>query len=497
MENKDFNQQILDRKTKLENLKELHINPYPYDFRRTHLTNEIIEQIDDLLTPDKELTKADILIVRIAGRLKSLRGHGKTSFANLEDNAGTIQIYIRKDQISEENFKIFKNIEVGDFIGVEGPVMRTRTGEVTILVKDLRLLSKSLRPLPEKFHGLRDIELRSRQRYVDLIMNEDSKRIFRMRSNIISLIRKFLDERAFMEVETPILQHIYGGAAARPFTTHHNTLDMKLYLRISLELPLKRLIVGGFERVYELSRVFRNEGIDKEHNPEFTLLELYQAYTDFYGMMELTETLISFLVKELYNTYKITYQEEEIDFTPSWQRLSMLDAIKKYAGLDLADKTRDELVKICKDLEIEIDESMGQGKLIEWIFSKKVEHQLIQPTFIIEHPLEISPLAKIHRNKENVVERFELFIAGKELGNAFSELNDPIEQRKRFEMQAELRQKGDEEAQPLDEDFITALEYGMPPTGGLGIGIDRLIMLLTDTINIRDVILFPLMRPKQ
>ncbi|MGB9595178.1 MAG: lysine--tRNA ligase, partial [Candidatus Poribacteria bacterium] len=414
-----------------------------------------------------------------------------------QDSTGTIQIYIRKDRIGEQVFdEIYKRLDLGDIIGIEGWIFKTRTGELTVFVEKLTLLTKSLHPLPEKWHGLKDKEVRYRQRYADLIVNPEVKQVFITRTKIIQLIRDFLNNRGFMEVETPVLQPIYGGASARPFITHHNALDIDLYLRIADELYLKRLIVGGIDRVYEISKDFRNEGMDRDHNPEFTMLELYQAYADYNDMMSIAETMISSIAKELYGTTIIKYQGENIDLTPPWRRVSMLDAISAEIGIDTKNASTEKLIEIASEKDPEIPKTMLRGKVINFLFEEFVEPKLIQPTFITDHPVEVSPLAKKKRDDDSLAERFEIFIGRLELGNAFSELNDPMDQRERFLDQVKQREAGDEEAQVMDEDYIRALEYGMPPTGGLGIGIDRLVMLLTDMPSLRDVILFPQMRPE-
>jgi lysyl-tRNA synthetase class 2 len=435
--------------------------------------------------------------VSIAGRIMSRRDMGKANFIDIADGSGRIQAYIRIDDIGEEGFEAYRKWDIGDIIGLKGFVFRTRRGEISIHAKSMVLLSKSLLPLPEKWHGLKDQDLRYRQRYVDLIVNPQVKDAFVKRSQIISEIRNYLNSNSFLEVETPILQNMAGGANARPFITHHNSLDIELYLRISLELHLKRLIVGGFERVYEIGRVFRNEGMDTRHNPEFTLLELYQAYTDYNGMMDLTEDLIRTVAKKVLGKTIINYGDIEIDLEKPFARLSMAQAVKDACGVDFYTITDDDAARaLAKEHHIEFEVHHRKGDILNLFFEKYVEENLIQPTFIMNHPVEISPLAKRMPENPDYTERFELFILGREHANAFSELNDPIDQRGRFEAQALKKAKGDEEANDIDEDFITALEYGMPPTGGLGIGIDRLIMLLTDSPSIRDVLLFPTMKPE-
>ena len=437
--------------------------------------------------------------VSIAGRLMSKRGMGKVSFCDLQDKSGRIQLYARKDEMDEEEYERFKKYDIGDIVGVHGVVFRTQRGEMSVRVVKVTLLSKSLLPLPEKFHGLTNTELRYRQRYVDLIVNPEVKRNFIIRSKFIKHVRDFMDGRGFMEVETPVLNTISGGATARPFITHHNTLDIDMYMRIATELPLKRLIVGGMDRVYEIGRIFRNEGMDPKHNPEFTTIELYQAYADFNDMMDLFEDLLSSAAQNILGTYQVEWQGEKIDLTPGWPRLPMHEAVKQYCGIDFMAITSDEeAVAAAKSIGVELPETADKtwGNALYECFDQKVEEKLIQPTFITMHPVDVSPLAKRSPSDPRLTERFELFICHSEMGNAFSELNDPIDQRQRFQKQVELRDKGDEEAGMMDEDFLTALEYGMPPTGGLGIGIDRCVMLLTNSDSIREVILFPTMKPE-
>ena len=493
----EVHQLILQRREKLKKLREMGINPYPSKFDRTHTTSDVLTNYPAL----------EDQTVRVAGRIISRRHMGKAAFMHIQDMQGKIQIYLKKDQVGERLFEVYRLLDIGDIIGVEGQVFKTRTGEITILVSSFELLCKSLRPLPivkEKivdgkrivYDPFSDKELRYRQRYVDLIVNPDVRQVFIKRSRIISTMRQFLDERGYLEVETPILQPIYGGASARPFVTYHNALGMKFYLRIANELYLKRLIVGGFEGVYEFAKDFRNEGMDRFHNPEFTQMELYVAYRDYHWMMQFTEELLSFVAQEVMGTTRITFQGQEIDLTPPWRRLPLFEAIKEYTDRDLSEANEEQLRKAAEDLHLTVEEGWGAGKIIDEIFSEFVEPNLIQPTFIIDYPLEMSPLAKRHRENPRLVERFEPIIAGKEIGNAFSELNDPLDQRERFEQQMRLRELGDDEAQVLDEDFLRALEYGMPPTAGLGIGIDRFTMLLTDQPSIRDVLLFPAMRPE-
>ena len=436
--------------------------------------------------------------VSLAGRLMSKRGMGKVSFCDLQDKSGRIQLYARKDEMGEEEYNRFKKLDIGDIVGVKGVVFRTQRGEMSVRCEQVTLLSKSLLPLPEKFHGLTNTELRYRQRYVDLIVNPDVKRNFVVRSQFIKHVRDFMDGRGFMEVETPVLNTISGGATARPFITHHNTLDIDMYMRIATELPLKRLIVGGMDRVYEIGRIFRNEGMDPKHNPEFTTIELYQAYADFNDMMDLFEDLLTSAAQKILGTYQLQWQGEDIDLTPGWPRMPMHEAVKEYCGVDfMAISSDEEAVAAAKAIGVELPETADKtwGNALYECFDQRVEEKLIQPTFITMHPVDVSPLAKRSPKDPRLTERFELFICRSEMGNAFSELNDPIDQRQRFQKQVELRDKGDDEAGMMDEDFITALEYGLPPTGGLGIGIDRCVMMLTNSDSIREVILFPTMKP--
>lgn len=436
--------------------------------------------------------------VKVAGRLMSKRGMGKVSFCDLQDRDGRIQLYARQDEMDEEVYRKFKKFDIGDIVGVDGEVFRTQRGEMSVRAKEITLLSKSLLPLPEKFHGLTDKELRYRQRYVDLMVNPEVKNNFVIRSKFIKHMRNYLDDMGYIEVETPVLNTIAGGAAARPFVTHHNTLDIEMYMRIATELPLKRLIVGGMDRVYEVGRIFRNEGMDPKHNPEFTTVELYQAYTDFHGMMDIAEGLLSSAAKEILGTYQVEWMGQQIDLTPGWPRLTMIDAVKQYVGIDFGAISDDaEAVAAAKAKGVELADSAEKtwGNALYACFDQKVEEHLIQPTFITMYPVEVSPLTKRSPEDPRLTERFEFFICHSEMGNAYSELNDPIDQRERFVKQAEARDRGDDEAEMLDEDFLNALEYGMPPTGGMGIGIDRCVMMLTNSDTIRDVILFPTMKP--
>ena len=435
---------------------------------------------------------------KMAGRIMTRRIMGKASFAHLQDGDGKMQAYIKRDDVGEEVYADFKKWDIGDIVGVEGFAFRTKTGEVSIHATKITLLAKSLLPLPEKFHGLKDTDLRYRQRYVDLIMNPNVKRNFKVRSQFIKFMRNYLDDMGYIEVETPVLGTIVGGAAARPFITHHNTLNLPMYMRIATELPLKRLIVGGMDRVYEIGRIFRNEGMDPKHNPEFTSVELYQAYADFHDMMDIAEGIISGAAKEIHGTYEVEWLGEKIDLTPGWRRLTMVDAVKEYAGIDFGAITDDaEAVAAAAKIGVELSETADKtwGNALYACFDQRVEEKLIQPTFITMYPVEVSPLTKASPEDPRVTERFELFVCHSELANAYSELNDPIVQRERFMKQLELRDRGDDEAEMLDEDFLTAMEYGMPPTGGMGIGIDRAVMLLTNSDTIREVILFPTMKP--
>ena len=485
----DINQLMKVRREKLDKLKEEGKNPYEITkFNRTHTSKQIIDNYDELEGKD----------VTVAGRIMAKRIMGKASFCHIQDSEGKIQSYVSINDLGEESYKAFKEDDIGDIIGITGFVFKTRTGEISIHAKEVTLLSKSLRPLPEKFHGLKDTDLRYRQRYVDLIVNPEVKETFILRSKIISNIRKILEEKGYLEVETPILNTISGGATARPFITHHNTLDIDMYLRIALELNLKRLIVGGYDKVFEIGRVFRNEGMDIRHNPEFTMLELYAAFEDYNDMMNITEELFSRTAKEVLGTTKITYGEQEIDLAPGWKRISMIDSIKEVTGIDFNEiKTDEEAVELAKERKIIIPDTTKEtrGDVISLFFDEYVEKTLIQPTFIYDYPVEISPLAKRSVKDNRLTERFEVFIGGREYGNAFSELNDPIDQYERFKKQVEARNAGDEEAGMMDEDYIQALEIGLPPTGGLGIGIDRFVMLLTNEASIRDVLFFPTMKP--
>jgi lysyl-tRNA synthetase class 2 len=492
MNQEELNDQLKVRREKLHTLREKGLDPFGKRFERTHQTEEIIAAYNDL---DKEELEGKEISVTIAGRIMTKRGKGKAGFAHIQDLSGQIQIYVRKDAIGEEAYEIFTSADLGDIIGVTGVVFKTQVGELSIKVKSFELLTKSLRPLPDKFHGLKDIEQRYRQRYVDLIMNPESKKTFITRSKIIQAMRRYLDDQGYLEVETPTMHSIPGGASARPFITHHNALDMPLYMRIAIELHLKRLIVGGLEKVYEIGRVFRNEGVSTRHNPEFTMIELYEAYADYQDIMSLTENVIAHIAKEVLGSTTVQYGEYEVNLEPKWTRLHMVDAIKEYTGADFwKEMSVEEARNLAKEHNVEINEHMQYGHIVNEFFEQKVEEKLIQPTFIYGHPVEISPLAKKNDDDPRFTDRFELFIVAREHANAFTELNDPIDQKERFEGQLKEREQGNDEAHMMDEDFIEALEYGMPPTGGLGIGIDRLVMLLTNSPSIRDVLLFPQMR---
>lgn len=490
----DLNDLLLLRRQKLEKLEELGFDPFGHSFAQTIRAEELLEEYEQY---DREKLQELNVAVRIAGRIMTKRIQGKAGFAHIQDGSKRIQLYIRADQVSENEFAAFELLDLGDIIGVAGTVFKTNQGELSVRVGELLVLAKSLHPLPDKYHGLKDVELRYRERYVDLIVNPEVKETFILRSKIISAFREYLDGRDYLEVETPTLHSIAGGATARPFHTHHNTLDMELYLRIALELHLKRLIVGGIDRVYEIGRVFRNEGISTKHNPEFTMLELYEAYADLDTMMDITEGSLSYVAQKVLGTTTIDYQGVEINLAPKWERISMVDAIQKYRGVDLLSvTTNEEAHKLAKEHGLKVEPHMSYGHIVNEFFEEFVEEKLIQPTFIYGHPIEVSPLAKKNEQDPRFTERFEFFIVGREHGNAFSELNDPIEQRERFEAQLKEKELGNDEAHEMDEDFIHALEIGMPPTGGLGIGIDRVVMLLTNQASIRDVLLFPLMRDR-
>lgn len=488
----EMNDQMRVRREKMEAIREEGVDPFGKRFERTANSQELHEKYDN--NTKEELHEME-LTASVAGRMMTKRGKGKAGFAHLQDREGQIQIYVRKDEVGDENYEIFKRADLGDFFGVTGEVMKTNTGEVSIKAQKLTLLTKSLRPLPEKYHGLTNVEQRYRQRYLDLISNRESFERFMKRSQIISQIRRYLDGLGYIEVETPVLHNEAGGATARPFITHHNALDIDLYLRIALELHLKRLIVGGMEKVYEIGRVFRNEGIDTTHNPEFTMMEVYTAYTDYQDIMNLTEGIIRDAAKNVLGETTITYDSAEIDLGSEFKRIHMVDAVKEQTGVDFwKSLSIEEARAAAKEHNVEINENMEVGHILNEFFETFVEDTLEQPTFVYGHPVEVSPLAKKNDEDPRFTDRFELFIVGREFANAFTELNDPIDQRARFEAQEKEKEQGNDEAHGVDEDFLEALEYGMPPTGGLGIGIDRLVMLLTDVQSIRDVLLFPTMR---
>jgi lysyl-tRNA synthetase class 2 len=485
----ELNEVLKVRRLKLQELQQSQKDPFKIiKYNVTHNSKIIIGNFESM----------DGMRVSVAGRIMSKRGMGKASFCDLQDREGKIQLYVKIDDVGAEAYEDFKKFDIGDIVGVEGTVFKTHKGEISIKTDKIILLAKSLRPLPEKWHGLKDVDLRYRQRYVDLIINPDVKKTFVIRSRIIKAIRRFLDERGFLEVDTPILNTIQGGANAKPFITHHNTLDMDLFLRIAPELYLKRLIVGGLEKVYEMGRMFRNEGMSIKHNPEFTMMEVYEAYNDYKGMMEFTENLISTVAKEVLGTTKVMYQGQEIDLTAPWCRMTMREAVLKYSGVDfdLID-TDEEARAAARAKNLHVDDKLTKGEVMNLMFEETAEEHLIQPTFIMDYPVEISPLTKRKPDRPELTERFELFITGREMANAYSELNDPIDQKERFLQQVSKRESGDDEASMMDDDYINALEYGMPPTGGLGIGVDRLIMLLTDSYSIRDILLFPTMKPRE
>lgn len=488
----ELNDQLLVRRQKMTAIQENGQDPFGSRFERTHLSTEVREQFAD---QTKEQLEEHLQEVIIAGRIMTKRGKGKAGFAHIQDLGGQIQIYVRQDHVGEEAYELFKQADLGDIVGIRGNVFRTQVGELSVKAEEFTFLTKALRPMPEKFHGLQDVEQRYRQRYLDLMTNEDSKKTFIARSKIIRSIRNYLDNAGYLEVETPMLHTIAGGAAARPFITHHNALDMELYMRIAIELHLKRLIVGGLEKVYEIGRVFRNEGISTRHNPEFTMIELYEAYADYKDIMSLTENLIAHVAQEVLGTTTVQYGEDEINLAVGWKRVHMVDAVKEMTGVDFwQPMTVEEAQALAKEHGVEVKEAHEVGHIINEFFEQKVEETLVQPTFIYGHPVEISPLAKKNPEDERFTDRFELFIVRREHANAFTELNDPIDQRERFEAQMAEKAAGNDEAHEMDNDFIEALEFGMPPTGGLGIGIDRLIMLLTNSPSIRDVLLFPTMR---
>lgn len=491
----ELNDQLQVRRDKMDEMRTLGIDPFGQRFNRTHLSTEVVEQYNEFSKEDLEAKSEK---VTIAGRIMTKRGKGKAGFAHLQDLGGQIQIYVRQDAIGEEAYGLFNKADLGDIIGITGTVFKTKVGELSVKATEFTPLSKSLRPLPEKFHGLTDIEERYRRRYVDLIMNEESRKTFITRTKILTEMRRYLDDLGYLEVETPILHTTLGGAAAKPFNTHHNALDMPLYMRIATELHLKRLIVGGLEKVYEIGRIFRNEGISVRHNPEFTSIELYEAYGDMETMMDLTENLIAHLAEKVLGTTDVTYGDKDLHLGVGWKRWHMVDAIKEVTGVDFwQPMTLDEAKAIAKERKVEVPKHFtGVGHIINEFFETFVEEKIVQPTFIFGHPVEVSPLAKKNAEDGRFTDRFELFIDAREYANAFTELNDPIDQKERFEAQLAEKELGNDEATEMDIDFIEALEYGMAPTGGLGIGIDRLVMLLTNSPSIRDVLLFPTMRKK-
>lgn len=480
------------RRDKLDSLRALGVDPFGSRFERSNTAKELLDTYAEYDKPQLEEMK---VTVSLAGRIMQKRGMGKASFAHIQDLTGRVQVYVRKDTVDEHKFAAFELLDIGDIVGVRGIVFKTNTGEVSVKVQELEVLTKSLHPLPDKHHGLKDVELRYRQRYIDLIVNPDVQQTFIARSKIIQSMRRYLDSLGYLEVETPTLHSIAGGAAARPFETHHNALDMQLYMRIAIELHLKRLIVGGLEKVYEIGRVYRNEGISTRHNPEFTMIELYEAYADYKDIMALTENMIAHIAQEVLGTTKVMYQGVEVDLTPQWRRVSMVDLVKEVTGVDFSLEMSDEEAHaIAKEHKVPVEPHMTFGHILNAFFETFCEDTLIQPTFVTGHPVAISPLAKKNEADPRFTDRFELFIVAREHANAFTELNDPIDQRQRFEDQLSEREQGNDEAHDMDDDFIRALEYGLPPTGGLGIGVDRLVMLLTDAASIRDVLLFPHMR---
>ena len=484
---KDLNKLMRQKIEKMEDFRERGIKTFDEKYEVDTYAEEIKENFEEF----------EGETVQMAGRLMALRTHGKASFADIQDMSGKMQLYVKVDLVGEDRYELFTELDIGDIIGFTGEVFKTNRGQISVKVKSFKLLTKSIRPLPEKFHGLKDKDIRYRQRYLDLIVNPDVKETFVIRSKIIKEMRRYLEDKGFLEVETPMMHPIAGGATARPFVTHHNTLDMDLYLRIAPELYLKKLIVGGFEKVFEINRNFRNEGMSYKHNPEFTTMELYQSQADYHDMMELTEDLVIYLAEEVLGTQTLEYEETELDFTAPWDRITMVEAVEKYAGVDFTEfDTAEEAYEAAASVGVKPEEGLSYGEVLNEVFEIRVEDKLIQPTFIMDYPIEVSPLAQKIEDDPRFTYRFEAFVYGREIANAFSELNDPEEQKRRFEKQVEMREAGDEEAQMMDYDFIRALEYGMPPTGGLGIGIDRLIMLLTDSSSIRDVILFPTMRPE-
>ncbi|MBI5835798.1 MAG: lysine--tRNA ligase [Candidatus Eisenbacteria bacterium] len=485
-----LNEVLRSRHEKLERLKALGVEPYPYRYEPTHHAEDILSGAAQFEAHPEE-------VVRVAGRLVAHRGHGKAGFGHVLDETGRIQVYARQDILGEDGYLLWKELDLGDFLGVEGPVFRTKTGEITVQARQLTFLAKSMRPLPEKFHGLKDVEVRSRQRYVDLVANPEVRAVFRSRSRIVSSMRRFLEGRRFLEVETPILQPIYGGAFARPFVTRHNALDMELYMRISFELYLKRLLVGGFERVFEIGRDFRNEGVDRSHNPEFTQMEAYQAYADYHDMMDLTEAMVAAIATEVFGGTQLPYGGDTLSWAAPWPRLRLFELLRDHAGADLSGGDARAALDACRRNGITPGADWDYGRAVDELFSERVQPRLVQPCFVLDYPRDLSPLAKEKRGAPHLVERFEAFAGGMELANSFSEQNSPLAQQQAFRRQAELREAGNLEAQPEDRDFLRALEYGMPPAGGLGVGVDRLCMLLTDQHTIREVLLFPHLRPER
>ena len=492
----ELNDQLAVRREKMQQLRDQGMDPFGKRFDRLAYTEELLERWDQF-SKEELADKKDESVTAIAGRIMTKRGKGKAGFAHIQDITGQIQIYVRKDQIGDEAFEVWNQADLGDFVGVKGPMFKTNTGELSVKPKEFTLLTKALRPLPDKYHGLKDVEERYRKRYLDLITSQESRETFINRSKIIKEMRNYLDGVGFLEVETPMMHSIAGGAQARPFITHHNALDRDLYMRIALELHLKRLVIGGIEKVYEIGRVFRNEGVSTRHNPEFTMMELYEAYADYKDIMTLTEEMIAFIAEKVNGTMKVTYDGEEIDLTPKWKRVHMVDIVNEYTGVNFYDiETVEEARAAAKEHNVEIGDNMLYGHILNEFFEQKVEEELVQPTFVYGHPVEISPLAKKNDEDPRFTDRFELFIVRREHANAFTELNDPIDQRERFEAQVAERDAGNDEAHEMDEDYLEAMEYGLPPTGGLGIGIDRLVMLLTDSASIRDILLFPSMRDR-
>ncbi len=481
-----------EKRAKLRTLKEKGIDPFPHSYKRDAMIKDIRSKYESAIEAG-EKREGDVF--RIAGRLMTKRPMGKAAFFNIQDQSGTIQCYLKKAELDEVGLTSFENIDIGDFIGIEGFVFKSKKGELSLHTQKFEILCKTLEPLPEKYHGVQDVEIKYRHRHLDLIMDPKSRKVFETRSKIIAEIRNFLNERGFLEVETPVLQPLYGGAAAYPFSTHHRALDMKLYLKISPELYLKRLIVGGFEKVYEVGKNFRNEGIDRSHNPEFTMLEWYEAYTDYNDQMKQFEELVAHLARQVTGDTKVNYQGQEIDFAPPWRRLSVYDGVREYAGIDPEKASADELFAKAKELGTHLEKAASHGEMVMELFELAAESELIQPTFVIDFPVEVSPLTKMHRDKKNLVERFEPICAAMEIGNAYTELNDPEDQLSRLKQQ-EAKRVVDEEAQPMDKDFMHAIEVGMPPTGGVGLGVERIVMLLTDQHSIRDILLFPTMKHK-